>query len=286
MTTKGNRYTHIERIKNKIVFGDIGEHESIYKYVSLDGKQSWNYFERMLEEGILIGSTLSSLNDPLEGSPKIFNDLNDSVYEECCVYFDKDGIRRDEREFSNSIPMENLFKIVQERLDRTKQTARIISFARRSDSHLLWSHYAKSHHGACLHFSLAGFGDPKLAVGSVSYTQNRPVVPLSLLARLTLAPETDHHPEDRTVLRRELYKGLFFTKPQDWSYEEEVRVIYSTTNMTNLKFRKQSLYEIILGAKCPTEVKHRIKSLVSQYAPQVEIRQARLTQDTFSVEIE
>lgn len=286
MSKIGNRHSHLVRSKSRIKFGEIGEHESVFKYVSLDGKQSWNYFERMLSENVLIGATLASLNDPLEGSPKIINDLSQEVYEECCLYFDKDGIRRDERRYSDSLPYDELEGHVQERLTKTKDTARIISFARRADSHLLWSHYAKSHFGACLHFNLAGFDDPKLVVGAVSYTQNRPVVPLSLLARLALPPEKDHHVEDRKILRQELYRGLFFKKPLDWAYEEEVRIIYSTINMTNVAFKNAYLYEIILGAKADTETELRIRELVANYAPRIEIRRARLTRDTFGVEIE
>lgn len=280
-----DREFHLKSMSERINLGGIGEHESIFKYISLDGKMSWNYLERTLRENVLIGATLNSLNDPLEGKPRIFNDLTRDKYEDCCLYFDRSGKQRNEQRLEDSIPFEQLEAHVLERLKNTKEMARILSFARRSDSHLLWSHYANSHRGACLHFSLGAFDHPALTAGLVGYTQNRPVLPMSLMARIALPPETEHHPDDRKALRSELYRGLFFTKPLDWSYEEEARVIYSTADMTNVPFQKGGLYEIILGAKCNAEDQKKIRSLVKRYSNKVVVRSAKITDDTFSVEI-
>ncbi|MCL6252075.1 hypothetical protein M3P36_13595 [Altererythrobacter sp. KTW20L] len=139
-----NRLSAEERRRLKIRFG-TSDYESIYKYISLDGKQSWNYFEKTLVDCSIIGSTIRSLNDPWEGSPRIFDDFSEETFADCSVFFDNDGIIKDQRKEKYAIDFDDCQSIITKRLENTVENARIVSFAKRADSHLLWSHYANSH---------------------------------------------------------------------------------------------------------------------------------------------
>jgi hypothetical protein len=63
-------------------------------------------------------------------------------------------------------------------LDGVATHYRIAAFCERSDSGLLWSHYANSYQGACLHFLAKGFRWRQYySIGYVSYSKYRPTYP-------------------------------------------------------------------------------------------------------------
>jgi len=278
------REKYIREANSKLDLGNVSNHASIYKYVSLDGVRSWNYFEKMFAESKLVGATLNSLNDPFEGKPRLFDDLSDEKISESCKYFDKNGEEVDVLSDYNDLA--EIRSKTQTALSRLFSNVRILSFCRRSDSHLLWSHYANSHKGACIHFSAGGFTHKRLTKGSVSYNSYRPVVPLSLATRIAVARTGNQHPADRLALRRELYHAAFFVKPLDWSYEDEVRILYSKGWASNAPFEKASIYEVIVGARTEDDDVERIRTLVNRFSPRTKIRRATISKDTFSVSIE
>jgi hypothetical protein len=55
------------------------DHQSMFKYVSLNTEASWEYLRRTLHSSELVGSAAASLNDPFELSPFIFDDLQPST---------------------------------------------------------------------------------------------------------------------------------------------------------------------------------------------------------------
>jgi hypothetical protein len=71
----------------------------------------------------------------------------------------------------------------------------------------------------------------------------------------------------------------------DWSYEEEVRVIYSTSKFTNVKFERSSIFEIIIGARCSKEDEQAIRDIVKRSELGIKIRKAVYSGYTFGVDI-
>lgn len=283
VTTERDRF--LKKRANLVEIGGLSDHQSMYKYVGLDGKLSWKYFERTLHNFELIGATLNSLNDPFEGKPKFFDDLTKDRIEECCSFYSASGELCNSLDYRKALTIDDVPKAVDLALDDLFENVRILAFCRRSDSHLLWSHYANSHRGACIHFSASAFDNFDLTKGAVDYSLHRPVVPLSLPARISLAPRTRQHPMDRGALRKELYKSCFFTKPLDWAYEEEARVIYSAKTMTNVAFRQSGIFEVIIGAKCKAEDEREIERIVRDSPAKIKVRKAFIDEDTFSVGI-
>lgn len=285
VAVKTDRNFAEERRELRLRIGSLNEFASIFKYVSLDGKRSWNYFEQMCSQYQLIGSTLNSLNDPLEGKARIFDDLVGEKIAECCWYYDNSGTLKNVQSDKRFPDFDKVPSLVDQNLENILSSARILSFCRRVDSHLLWSHYANSHEGACIHFNISAFSDPKMIAGGVTYSDYRPTLPKSLLARIALANEGDQHVEDRRRYLREIYESLFFTKPSDWSYEQEVRIIYLTSDMTNISFNPAGLFEIVLGARASEDTEARVRAMSERYLPGTPVRRAFLSKDTFSVGI-
>ena len=56
--------------------------QSMFKYVGLNTKTSWDYFEETIKNGVLRGSTSTSLNDPFEMQPSVFNDIDQYYIDE------------------------------------------------------------------------------------------------------------------------------------------------------------------------------------------------------------
>lgn len=95
-------------------------------------------------------------------------------------------------------------------------------FSLKNDSLLMWSHYAYNHKGACIEFEIDDH-DFK----PVSYSKNFPTFELAKLlgiifAHRFLKEEIDYEKEEYQFALRPI-----LTKADVWSYEAEVRCVYS-----------------------------------------------------------
>lgn len=262
-------------------------HQSMFKYVGLSNKTSWEYLGRMLNEFELVGSTATSLNDPFELSPFIFDDLRPKVVAQALGEREYSAIDR----LQNKSPykLEDKYSDLEPHreaarayLSRTERNSRIICFCERSDSPLLWSHYANSYRGACLHFFGRAFATKSARIGYVNYTAHRPTFPMSLALALSAKPQ-----RPSSLLQMEAERMYFFSKALDWSYENEMRIVYNTNNAKAVSFGQDGLASIIVGPRMSQEDKDRLRDVVAQSAmPHLPVRQARLSNNSYSVEIE
>jgi hypothetical protein len=109
-----------------------------------------------------------------------------------------------------------------------KNTA-ILSMTRTPTSPLMWAHYADSHRGAviCIDVGIAGFLDVGSNMvpahyGSVIYTRKRNNGPYHSIFGEPVLVGTTHH---FVLSHYEKWQRLFLSKPMDWAYEEEVRIV-------------------------------------------------------------
>lgn len=263
-------------------------HQSIFKYIGLNTKTSWAKLERTLNDCELTGSTQTALNDPFELSPYLFNDLRPATIAKALgkgpslsdilhgKVWDPEDIFSDVGKYKAEA--EAAFAKVQ-------GGARVVAFCERSDSPLLWSHYAHSYQGACLHFIGSAFDQHRVNFGAVTYSSHRPTYPLSLALRLSAARDKDRYPSD-DLARTESNKLVFFTKAADWAYEREVRIVYDVARQSAASFKPDGLLSIIVGPR--TSVAHikRLKDLIKRSrVPHLPLRKAELSTNSFSVEI-
>lgn len=100
-------------------------------------------------------------------------------------------------------------------------------FSTRSDSVLMWSHYGNSHRGVCIEFERPNFTD----FYDVKYSDRKAA--LDLFKTLELILGYLFLQEKPNSCDQELAKiilNVFCTKSKDWSYEKEVRCIFSSEN--------------------------------------------------------
>jgi len=264
-----------------------GDHQSLFKYVSLNTKTSWSYLERALNESELMGSTPTALNDPFELAPRRFDDLNNDTIAKAIRYVDNSDLLDDEPNTKKT----NIFEIDDYRnrakklLDNTVKNSRVIAFSDRSDSPLLWSHYAHSYSGACLHFFGKAFHRHDLRLGFVDYSEHRPIYPLSLAIATNHAQNNVRSDFRFPMLKAESDRIIFFTKALEWAYEREFRIVYNYRKQKSLQFKLGGLASIIIGPKMENENRERLKRLLktSMYKT-IPVQQAKLSRNTFSVE--
>ena len=126
-------------------------------------------------------------------------------------------------------------KEFQEKIDGAvndaKETALISCFSKRNNSILMWSHYANSHKGVCLEYERPDSIDFK----DVIYQQERPYIKMYKAVSHAIALDILGKKETEDEITTHLKETLdpFFVKSTDWSYEEEVRCLYSKTKLND-----------------------------------------------------
>jgi len=255
--------------------------QSLFKYISLDSERSWGLLYGTLKHGLLVGQAAKSLNDPFELSPSIFDDLRDDEFVEMVVRKRNPFLKLTNDEHM-LVPTAKARDIAEDYIRDIQSGNLIISFSERHDSPLLWAHYANNYRGACLHF-LGGnmFGYRDSLFGKVQYRENRPILPLSLAYNLA-----DKQSRSRSVrLRAAVQKLFFFEKAIDWSYEKEVRHVYSLTpNRDSVSFEQRNLLSIICGPRMAQDDKDRLRQIVSESAfTSIPILDAQVSKNSFGI---
>lgn len=109
-----------------------------------------------------------------------------------------------------------------------KNTA-ILSLTRTPTNALMWAHYADQHRGVVLAIDaeVAGLLDPDrnlvpVHFGNVVYSRHWPSGPYSSTFGIPITVGVTHH---FVIEHYEKWQRLLLTKPIEWAYEEEVRVV-------------------------------------------------------------
>ena len=190
-----------------------------------------------------------------------------------------------------------------------EQNTAILSLTRTATNALMWAHYADKHQGAVLEIDTlaAGFLDGSTNMipanfGSVVYSRHRPIGQYNSNFATAVAVGTTHH---FVMDHYEKWQRLFLTKPLEWAYEEEVRVVKcihglpadgglvenADCKILNLSDGRPlhcfavpaaSIKAVYVGARADQGA---IDTLVKAF-PEREFRRARLDQDRFGIDFE
>ncbi len=132
---------------------------------------------------------------------------------------------------------------------------------------LMWSHYADSHRGICLKFSLKSWPDMCSALLPVDYSTHR--IPVNITkSRFDNA---------------ELVRAVNLTKHRGWSYEKEWRALGEKCG--EYDFPPAALVAIIFGCRTPTNDKLRVKRAVETKRPRIKLYEAKERKGAFALDI-
>jgi hypothetical protein len=123
----------------------------------------------------------------------------------------------------------------------------------------MWAHYANNHRGFVIGFDVTLFQEafPHLLVREVSYLEQ----PSEDLVRFTEMAARRRKPRDAMFLREAVRYHSYFSKYQEWSYEQEVRAvnfedyIEDVGDQKILYVPKKCIAAIVAGAKSADKTK-------------------------------
>jgi len=200
-----------------------------------------------------------------------------SFYEMLDTHFDKEQLHKN---------------IINQFLTLISNHIGILSLSKIDNNLLLWSHYSNCHQGIVIEFEdehpfLTQFEnkDHQDRI-EIEYTDIRPDLKLN-----------NWNMSQENAL--EMAKKILFTKSTEWRYEQEYRLVRSLNNATHLNckdnngfdiyvfdFPTEIIKSIIFGCRVNEEnKKYLMESLSKSGFDSVEIKQAVLNKDKFSLEI-
>ena len=154
------------------------------------------------------------------------------------------------------------------------------------DENLLWSHYADGLRGFCLIF------DYEKLLSDIKETSEKAIMPIEVtyqdtpktlkLLDFVLSNDVFGNNEDESYVLS--VTESIATKSEDWSYENELRIL--SLDSTNIhSYKPWTLEQIIIGEKMPASHKKRILDIVKSNHDEILIKEARLIPNSYNIEI-
>lgn len=260
----------------------------LYRYLPMDSDASnltleQRKIEDLLVRGELYVSSVNQFNDPNEFRARVQLTSNVEARDQWIRGMAERNVRASGltgRAARNMV--EALFKkmtvsansvphLVQDTWSSQGEAFGICCFSQNPRSHLMWAHYARSHHGICLQF------DYSLCPGVLALAQR--VIYRDELPQLTW-------PEDQ---RRSVEPLL--TKSLDWRYEAERRYISKELKGTTIRFDARALTGVILGQRFDDDPRTApwLTSMLTERArrglPRVRVYRATRSETSYSLAI-
>lgn len=229
-----------------------------YRYASADHLE---WLKEIILKHELYLPSLSELNDPADGRPRLA-----PMSEEKMAWFLISGvvernptlplatleheaavIRYNVRHHGTDVLLGQMSKLLNSELEGY----RIYSLSKRYDNLALWAKYAGNHTGYCLEFRNEG--------------------PLFACAKEVIYGDAT----EMDVQNREHRSGYwFFCKRQEWSNEEEVRLVLARGKGSKVKIEPQWLTRLILGKDMIGAHRKTIREWAKERQPELMVVEA------------
>jgi hypothetical protein len=239
-----------------------------YKYRSLNSPER---IEQILLEDTLYFPRVREFNDPFDCAP--VPHIRASIQEQRRYFRDiakqgMPGARRTERRlWIKSLPKDrkSLIEAQREVLSQVANEAGIFSLSEKNDDVLMWSHYADSHRGICLRFSVDARYFQR--AWQVLYRRERPAIDLLF------------------DTRDEMVEKALLVKADYWSYEKEWRIIEHERGPGCHKFPPQLLDGVIIGSLVSQTNREMMLAWLKKRQVPTGVMQAHLHPDLFRIEV-
>lgn len=288
-----------------------------------------NYALQNLEEGVLFCQHYTAYNDPFEywariigGVPNLEQEPERFIAAARAWGFDVETVAeaRAQPEFwENFIEYFNECHCYVPPFDAMREEMRIACFGSEQNNLLLWSHYGDGLRGFCIVFneSLITNCEPNGYLLNVRYLNSPPKVDsfiygiawdqdwFSQTAIRETSARIQHQdkPELRAEIHmyeesgakalgtlREIWQQVFATKPAEWGYEKERRLLVQTdkTDKSPLlrRYPREAVKAIIVGERMPSTYKAQLMAILEQNYTGVPVKTARRAQNAFTLFID
>lgn len=279
--------------KNKVPTSPKTVPEILYKYVPLESA------EPILTNSSLKFTNPLDFNDPFDCNIPLFDiglvDFKKLMSEEVSKTWEIDHrdkgfnqiIASYESEFKNL--REDILKdteVMRPDWDTFISNSRILSLTTKPDNILMWSHYAKDHKGVVLGFKAnssygeavkVNYGKGKVLLGKFLENMSR-----VLIQSVMKGDNSNALTGIAATNTLKVFSNYFFLKKEEWSYENEYRVllpanddkIIKQDSMDLVKFHNDDLKSVIFGVATPDEAIKEITALIQDKYKHVSIHKA------------
>tara|TARA_R110002126_G_scaffold141936_1_gene287143 strand:+ start:7903 stop:8817 length:915 start_codon:yes stop_codon:yes gene_type:complete len=286
------------------------------------------YALQNLENGVLFCQHYSAYNDPFEFWSNIYEGIPDPKSEPerflaaaAAWGFPAASVHELMTEQAFSENVEEYFDECQHYappFGAMRQGIRIACFGSEPDNLLMWSHYGDGLRGFCivLDESLIANASPQGYSLEVAYLEAPPTVDRLVygiawdqdwFSQAAIDETTNRiQYQDREDLRSEIpmykeagaesfktmqdiWQHAFGTKPAEWSYERERRLLVQTDRKDELPILRsyplEAIKQIIVGERMPLEYRRRLEAVLSNSCGDVPIATAIRSTATYCLEI-
>jgi len=157
--------------------------------------------------------------------------------------------------------------VVQQLNDQMDRNVGLFCLSAKPDHLLMWSHYSDSHSGICVGFDCESKDSPFRNARRVVYRSSYPVCRV-----FAEAPELIQE------------KGTF-TKADDWSYEEEWRLVNFRDGACTKRFDPRFLKSVILGARISPDRAAEVVGLTRANFPHAVLLRAVLRKSAYGLDL-
>lgn len=250
----------------------------------------------ILAERLIRFTQAAALNDPFETTPNM-RELEQSFRRHAIRMIEAANLSPLDYVNARSQVGERINKHIAELNRRNNSDYAILSLSKVPNSLLMWAHYCDSHRGFVIGFdaSHAFFTTRQFkrfsTLEEVHYSDERPVMPAPV--------EWDGSQEqiERVLSEHDLAEQIFYTKSQDWQYEQELRMI-ANPHIANRRdqtqegqhiylyqFPAECVKQVIFGARMLTSERLMIARIVRDTYQDVEMREAVVSSEKFNLDI-
>ncbi|MDD2306067.1 MAG: DUF2971 domain-containing protein [Prolixibacteraceae bacterium] len=281
----------------------------LYKYFTVD-----EYSISNLIRNELYCRNYKAFNDPFEcwfilkeGSPD--PEKEPDRFEKICQIWGYEKESDDAFYDSYYLYMEEL-ESYQPDIKKILDGSRISCFSKEIDNLLMWSHYADGLRGFCLEFDeslmLSVDTDKEASIIPVLYAEEPPIVDKMLYSlandqiwfnemALNEEPSSSYHQDyeegikDAEQLLDALYTKTIATKPIQWKYEEEIRLVFNSKEASKgeyFKYPPEAIKGIIFGERMDIKVKETLLQIIEAKKIPIEKKIALRNSETYKIKFE
>lgn len=279
------------------------------------------YALQNLERGAIYCQHYSCYNDPFEFWAEIHEGIPDAMHEpkRFQAALRAWGMASSSPEDENLVAYFDECQDYQPPFRQMRDTARIACFGSQPDNLLMWSHYADGLRGFCIIYDedLIVEAEPEGIIVDVAYLCAPPILDSFVYAiakdqewyNQVAIEETEARVQhagkedeaswipiyqragiDAVRQMREIWQLVFATKPLEWEYERERRLLVQT-NLTDTTpvlrpYPQHAIKEIIFGERMPKDYKTQIMSILKKHYGSIPIKVARRAQESYSLVVD
>ena len=258
-----------------------------YKYKYID-EEHLEYSSRIFTHNELHFSSVNDFNDPFDcqfqvkfsGSDDDKTKFIDDLLKKQARHLPSEerlSIARENSKFLSDHAIANEANAIRDRARQAIEKWEICCLSEVRDNILMWSHYAKAHHGFCLEFSNELHIAPNVYQSDIREIAPFPIVPLDV-------KYSEEYPVFNPVSPDDSANQTLLTKAKQWECEREWRMVYPGAT-GSYQFKPHCLTGVIFGCRMPERHKEMIREWCRNREPAITYYEARQSEDSYSLNV-